>query len=131
MAAKLRAAVAARRDADFVVIARTDARGVTGFEDAVRRARLYLDAGADAIFPEGLESADEFARFAQEVPAALLANMTEFGRSPLLDVATLGAMGYRLVLFPLTAFRSAMKAAEETLADLTELATNGRRCRGC
>jgi methylisocitrate lyase len=118
MAAKLRAAVAARRDADFVVIARTDARGVTGFEDAVRRARLYLDAGADAIFPEGLESADEFARFATEVPAVLLANMTEFGRSPLLDVATLGEMGYRLVLFPLTAFRSAMKAAEETLADL-------------
>jgi methylisocitrate lyase len=118
MAAKLRAAVAARRDADFVVIARTDARGVTGYEDAVRRARLYLDAGADAIFPEGLESADEFAQFAKEVPAVLLANMTEFGRSPLLDVNTLGQMGYRLVLFPLTAFRTAMKAAEETLADL-------------
>jgi methylisocitrate lyase len=118
MGAKIRAAVAARRDADFVIIARTDARGVSGFEDAVRRARLYLEAGADAIFPEGLESADEFARFAREVPAVLLANMTEFGRSPLLDVKTLGTMGYRLVLFPLTAFRSAMKAAEETLADV-------------
>jgi methylisocitrate lyase len=118
MAAKLRAAVAARRDPDFVVIARTDARGVTGFDDAVRRAKFYLEAGADAIFPEGLESADEFARFAREVPAVLLANMTEFGRSPLLDVAALGAMGYRLVLFPLTAFRSAMKAAAETLEDL-------------
>ncbi|HVK18646.1 MAG TPA: methylisocitrate lyase [Fimbriiglobus sp.] len=118
MVAKLRAAVAARRDADFVVIARTDARGVSGFEDAVRRARLYLEAGADAIFPEGLESADEFARFAREVPAVLLANMTEFGRSPLLDVAALGEMGYRLVLFPLTAFRAAMRAAEETLTDL-------------
>ncbi len=118
MAAKLRAAVAARRDADFVIIARTDARGVNGFDDAVRRARLYLGAGADVVFPEGLESADEFARFAREVPAPLLANMTEFGRSPLLDVATLGQMGYRLVLFPLTAFRAAMKAAEETLADL-------------
>ncbi len=115
MAEKLRAAVAARRDSDFVLIARTDARGVYGFDDAVRRAKLYLDAGADAIFPEGLESADEFARFAGEVSAPLLANMTEFGRSPLLDVATLGAMGYRLILFPLTAFRSAMKAAEETL----------------
>jgi methylisocitrate lyase len=118
MVAKLRAAVAARLDPAFVIIARTDARGVTGFDDAVRRARLYLEAGADAIFPEGLESADEFARFAKEVPAVLLANMTEFGRSPLLDVATLGAMGYRLVLFPLTAFRAAMKAAEETMADL-------------
>src|SRR5262249_39475216 len=118
MAAKLRAAVAARRDADFVVIARTDARGVTGFDDAVRRAGLYLEAGADVIFPEGLESADEFARFAREVPAPLLANMTEFGRSPLLDVATLGQMGYRLVLFPLTAFRAAVEAAEATLAGL-------------
>jgi len=77
-----------------------------------------LKAGADAIFPEALESADEFARFAKEVPATLLANMTEFGKSPNLDVKTLGQLGYRLVLFPLTAFRSAMKAAWETLADL-------------
>jgi methylisocitrate lyase len=121
MAAKLRAAVAARRDPDFVVIARTDARGVSGFEDAVRRARLYLNAGADAIFPEAMETADEFARFAREVPGTLLANMTEFGRSPNLDAATLGAMGYRLVLFPLTAFRVAMKAAEEVLAQLIEV----------
>ncbi|MDB5307452.1 MAG: prpB [Gemmataceae bacterium] len=118
MAAKIRAAVAARHDPDFVVIARTDARGVTGFADAVRRAQLYLAAGADGIFPEALETADEFARFAKEVPAPLLANMTEFGRSPALDVATLGALGYRLILFPLTAFRVAMKAAEETLAEL-------------
>src|SRR6185369_6440959 len=64
MAAKLRAAVAARRDRDFVIIARTDARGVNGFDDAVRRARLYLQAGADAIFPEALENAGEFAAFA-------------------------------------------------------------------
>src|SRR6267378_706428 len=84
-AAKIRAAVAARSDPDFVIIARTDARGVAGFDDAVRRARLYLEAGADAIFPEALESADEFAAFAREVKAPLLANMTEFGRSPNLD----------------------------------------------
>jgi methylisocitrate lyase len=115
MAEKLRAAVAARRNPDFVLMARTDARGVNGFDDAVRRAKLYREAGADAIFPEGLESADEFARFAREVSAPLLANVTEFGRSPLLDVATLGAMGYRLILFPLTVFRSAMKSAETTL----------------
>ncbi|MBX9581212.1 MAG: methylisocitrate lyase [Gemmataceae bacterium] len=118
MAAKVRAAVAARRDPDFVILARTDARGVNGFDDAVRRARLYLDAGADGIFPEALESADELAEFARQVPGVLLANMTEFGRSPSLDVPTLGAMGYRLVLFPLTAFRVAMKAAEDTLAAL-------------
>lgn len=118
MAAKIRAAVAARRDPSFVVIARTDARGVTGYADAVARARLYTEAGADAIFPEALESADEFARFAADVPVPLLANMTEFGRGPLLDVPTLGAMGYKMVLFPLTAFRAAMRAAEDTLRDL-------------
>jgi methylisocitrate lyase len=113
MTAKIRAAVAARRDPHFVIMARTDARGVTGFDDAVRRAKLYLEAGADAIFPEALETADEFAEFAREVRAPLLANMTEFGKSPNLDVAALGAMGYAMVLFPLTAFRVAMKAAEE------------------
>src|SRR5262249_13123136 len=82
MAAKIRAAAAARRDPDFVIIARTDARGVMGFDDAVGRARLYLAAGADAIFPEALESAEEFGAFAKAVPAPLLANNTEFGRSP-------------------------------------------------
>src|SRR6266850_226665 len=77
MIAKLRAAAAARTDQDFVIMARTDARGVTGFDDAVRRAKLYLAAGADAIFPEALENADEFRTFAQAVPAPLLANNTE------------------------------------------------------
>jgi methylisocitrate lyase len=120
MAAKLRAAVRARCDADFVIIARTDARGVTGFEDAVRRAQLYLQAGADAIFPEALENADEFAAFAQAVQAPLLANMTEFGRSPNLDFSTLAALGYRLILYPLTTFRVAMRAAEDTLAELLQ-----------
>lgn len=120
MAAKLRAAVAARQDPDFVIIARTDARGVTSFDDAVRRARLYLEAGADAIFPEALENADEFARFARAVPAPLLANMTEFGKSPILDFAMLAGMGYRMVLYPLTAFRSSLRAAQQTLAELLE-----------
>jgi methylisocitrate lyase len=118
MAAKIRAAAAARRDPDFVLIARTDARGVNGFDDAVRRAKLYVAAGADAVFPEALESAEEFAAFAKAVDTPLLANMTEFGRGPLLDAATLGGMGYKLILFPLTAFRAAMKAAEDTLRDL-------------
>ncbi len=123
MAAKIRAAVAARRDPDFVIVARTDARGVNGFDDAVKRARLYLDAGANAIFPEALQSPAEFADFARAVPCPLLANMTEFGRSPSLDVKTLGELGYRMVLFPLTAFRVAMKAAEETLRNLLETGT--------
>ena len=120
MAAKLRAALRARRDPDFVIIARTDARGVTGFDDAVRRARLYREAGADAIFPEALESADEFAAFAQAVQAPLLANMTEFGRSPNLDFSTLSTMGYRLILYPVTIFRVALRAAQETLVDILQ-----------
>jgi methylisocitrate lyase len=119
MAAKVRAAAAARRDDDFVIIARTDARGVTGLDDAVERARLYLEAGADVIFPEALESPEEFEAFADEFPdTPLLANMTEFGRGPLLDFAELAATGYRLVLYPVTALRAALRAAEAVLADL-------------
>jgi methylisocitrate lyase len=118
MVAKVRAAVGARRDSDFVVVARTDARGVTGFDDAVRRALLYLEAGADVIFPEALESAEEFLAFSQAVPAPLLANMTEFGKGPSLDVATLSSMGYRMVIYPVTALRAALKAAEQTFADI-------------
>jgi methylisocitrate lyase len=118
MVAKLRAATASRADPDFVLIARTDARGVTGFDDAVRRARLYLEAGADAIFPEALESAVEFAAFAAAVQAPLLANMTEFGRSPNLDFSTLAEMGYRMVLYPVTALRAALRAAQDTLAEI-------------
>jgi len=121
MAAKLRAAVAARRDRDFVIIARTDARGVHGMAEAIRRAKMYLDAGADAIFPEALESPDEFAEFARAVAAPLLANNTEFGRSPNLTVESFGALGYCMVLFPLTAFRAALKSAHDTLADLKTL----------
>ncbi len=123
MVAKVRAAVAARVDPDFVVVARTDARSVEGFNAAVERARAYLDAGADMIFPEALESAAEFAAFARAVPAPLVANMTEFGRGPLLDFDELAAMGYRAALYPLTAFRSAMKAAEATLKALKETGT--------
>jgi methylisocitrate lyase len=120
MAAKLRAADAARRDPDFLLIARTDARGVTGFADAVERALLYRAAGADAVFPEALESAEEFAAFAREVPGPLLANMTEFGKSPLLDFRHLADLGYRLVLYPVSALRVAVKAVEAFLTDLKQ-----------
>lgn len=119
MAAKIRAAARARRDPNFVIMARTDARGVTGFDDAVRRAKMYSEAGADAIFPEALQCEEEFARFAREIPAPLLANNTEFGKSPNLDVQRFAELGYRMVLFPLTAFRAALKAAELTLADIS------------
>lgn len=120
MAAKIRAAVAVRRDPHFVLIARTDARGVTDFEDAVRRARLYLEAGADAVFPEALESADEFRAFAQQIQAPLLANNTEFGRSPSLDFADWVALGYRMVLYPVTTFRAAALAAQKVMADIMQ-----------
>ncbi|HTU22884.1 MAG TPA: methylisocitrate lyase [Gemmataceae bacterium] len=119
VAAKVRAAVSSRHDADFVIIARTDARGVSGFDEAVRRARLYVEAGADAIFPEALESREEFAAFAQALaPVPLLANMTEFGRSPSLDFAELVELGYRLVLYPVSTLRAALRAAQTVLGDI-------------
>jgi methylisocitrate lyase len=121
MAAKLRAAAAARRDRDIVLIARTDARGVTGFDDAVRRARLYVEAGADAVFPEALENAEEFATFARALAGVpLLANMTEFGKGPLLEFGDLAAMGYRMVLYPVTTLRVALKAAQAVLEELRD-----------
>ena len=118
MTEKLRSAVQARQDNDFLIVARTDARAVEGFDATVRRAESYLKAGADAVFPEALESAKEFREFARRVRAPLLANMTEFGRSPLLSARQLAAMGYRMVIFPMTAFRVSMHAAENCLRDL-------------
>jgi methylisocitrate lyase len=118
MTAKIRAAAAARSDPDFLLVARTDARAVEGLDGAIARARAYLDAGVDGVFPEALESAREFREFAKAVPAPLMANMTEFGRSPLLSVRQLAAAGYRMVLFPLTAFRVSMHATAKCLRDL-------------
>jgi methylisocitrate lyase len=116
MVRKLRAAIAARDDAAFVLIARTDARGVEGFDAAVDRARRYVEAGADMIFPEALESPAEFERFAQALPGVpLLANMTEFGKSPLLERAELAQMGYRLVLYPVSGLRAALAATRGVL----------------
>ena len=123
MVGKIRMAVRARRDKDFLLVARTDARAVEGLDAAVRRAQTYLKAGADAIFPEALESAAEFREFARHVRAPLLANMTEFGRGPLLTVRQLATMGYRMVIFPMTAFRVSMRSAEKCLADLQRRGT--------
>ena len=123
MAAKIRAAVSARRDRDFVIVARTDAAIVEGFDAAVGRAKDYLAAGADMIFPEALETAEQFARFAREVKAPLVANMTEFGRSPLIPFDELAAMGFTAAIYPLSAFRAAMNAAGEVLKTLREQGT--------
>ena len=121
MCEKLAAAASAKPDADFLLIARTDARAVEGFDAAVSRAKAYLEAGADAIFPEAMRDAEEFRRFAEALDAPrvpLLANMTEFGQGPLLSVDELAAMGYRMVIFPQTAFRVANRAAGDALATL-------------
>src|SRR6202171_3164312 len=97
MVGKIKAAVAARRDPNFMIIARTDARAVEDFKAAVKRSEKYLAAGADAIFPEALQSAEEFRDFAKAIKAPLLANMTEFGKSPLLSFEDLVEVGYRMV----------------------------------
>lgn len=117
---KIAAAAAAKPFGDFLLIARTDARGVTGYDDAVSRAQQYLEAGADAIFPEALASEEEFRRFARDVDSLLLANMTEFGASPAFTVEALSAMGYHLVIFPVTLQRAAMRAMQLVLAEIRE-----------
>jgi len=123
MVGKIRAALTARRDPDFLIIGRTDARAVEDFDGTVKRARSYVEAGADGIFPEALQSAEEFKAFAREVKAPLLANMTEFGKSPLLSFQELSEFGYRMVIFPMSAFRVSMKASEEFLRDLKQMGT--------
>lgn len=120
---KISAAAAARRDADFLLIARTDARAVESFDQAVERAKSYLAAGADAIFPEALQGREEFRDFARAVDAPLLANMTEFGKSPLLSLEELTDLGYRMVIYPQTAFRVSMFAAGQMLRDLKKTGT--------
>src|ERR1043166_6527211 len=118
MKEKIAAAAAAKRDKDFLLIARTDARAVENFAKAVERAQAYVSAGADAIFPEALQTEQEFRDFAKEVKAPLLANMTEFGKSPLLSFSQLAELGYRLVIYPQTAFRVSMFAAAQMLRHL-------------
>ena len=114
MAAKVAAARRARRH--LYVIARTDAAASEGMDGAVARAQLYLDAGADAIFPEAMTSAEMFREFARRVKAPLLANMTEFGRTPFFTAAEFQAMGYAMVIWPVSSMRVASRAQEELYA---------------
>lgn len=123
MAAKIRAAVKARQDPNFLLIARTDAREGEGLDAAIERARRYIDAGADAVFPEALRDAGEFSAFRQALSVPLLANMTEFGKSPLLSIAELKELGYDMVIYPVTSLRLAMKAVEDGLRELSEAGT--------
>lgn len=115
---KIRAAAEAKSTPDFVLIARTDARGVEGYDEAVRRAKRYLEAGADAIFPEALTTEEELRRFARDVGGNLLGNMTEFGKTPYFSVDQFQDMGYNLVIFPVTLQRTAMHAMAQVLAEL-------------
>ena len=123
MLEKIKAAVAARGDPDFLIIARTDARAIEDFKGATKRALKYAEAGADAVFPEALQSAEEFRDFAREIKTPLLANMTEFGKSPLVSFNELADFGYRMVIYPMSAFRVSMKASERFLGDLMKYGT--------
>jgi len=117
-------------DGNFIICARTDAAGVTSIDDAIDRATAYVDAGADMIFPEGLHTQADFARFAEEMrklrgPAPsggpfMLANMTEFGKTPYMTVSEFEKMGYHCVIFPVSTFRSAMGGVKRLLESLNE-----------
>jgi methylisocitrate lyase len=123
MVRRLRAAVAARRDPNFVVCARTDAAAIEGLPAAIDRARCYADAGADLIFTEALADAGEFERFRAAVDIPLLANMTEFGKSPLLNVQQLTDIGYNAVIYTVTTLRLAMFAVEAGLREIDSAGT--------
>ena len=110
MCDRLKAAVDGRTDSSFVIMARTDAHAVEGQKAALERAQAYVEAGADMIFAEALTSLAEYREFCARVPVPVLANITEFGQTPLFGTAELGAAGVRLVLYPLSAFRAAAKA---------------------
>ncbi|RRQ82551.1 methylisocitrate lyase [Streptomyces griseofuscus] len=118
MTRRIRAAVDARRDPDFLLMARTDARAIEGLDAAIDRAKAYVDAGADAIFPEALAAEREFEAFRAAVEVPLLANMTEFGKSRLLEARTLENLGYDIALYPVTLLRLAMGAVEDGLRAL-------------
>jgi methylisocitrate lyase len=116
MADRIRAAVDARADDGFVVMARTDAHAVEGQRAAIDRAAAYVDAGADMIFAEALTTLEEYREFTRALRVPVLANITEFGRTPLFTTTELGGAGVRLVLYPLSAFRAMSRAAEQVYA---------------
>lgn len=109
---------AARRE--LMIIARTDAAAVEGLDSAIKRARAYAEAGADMIFPEALQNREDFIEFRRKVKLPLMANMTEFGKTPYMRASDFEEMGYNVVIFPVTAFRAMMKAVERTFKRLKE-----------
>jgi methylisocitrate lyase len=123
MVKRLRAAVAARRDPNFIICARTDAAGIEGIPAAINRAKAYADAGADLIFTEALHTPAEFEQFRDAVDTPLLANMTEFGKSELLTASQLSDIGYNVVIYPVTTLRLAMHAVEVGLREISSAGT--------
>ena len=124
MAEKIRAAAAARGDSDFLIIARTDARTEHGIDEAIRRGRLYEEAGAGIIFIESLETVAEMKRVNREIRKPTIANMVEGGRTPFLPARELQEIGYSAVIFPITTLYAAAKAVYDVLADLRENGTS-------
>ncbi len=117
--------LSAEREAkgELLIIARTDARGAEGMDSAIQRAREYERAGADMVFPEALQTREEFAEFRRKLDVPLLANMTEFGKTPYMSAAEFQKLGYNVVIFPVTAFRAMMKAVESALGELKRKGT--------
>ena len=118
MQKKIQTALKARRDPDFLIVARTDARGVEGMESAIKRAKAYIEAGAEALFPEALKTPAEFRQFRSAVDGPLIANMTEFGQSELLSFTQLESMAYNIILYPVTLWRLALKAVKDGLEQI-------------
>ncbi len=123
MIKRIRAAVTARRDPNFIICARTDAAGIEGIPAAIERAKAYADAGADLIFTEALHTPADFEQFRAAVETPLLANMTEFGKSELLTAAQLSDIGYNIVIYPVTTLRIAMGAVERGLREIDSTGT--------
>ena len=120
MVEKIKFAVDSKQDKEFILVARTDARGTDSLSVAIDRGCAYREAGADMVFPEGLRSEDEFNTFAEECPGLLLANMTEFGKTPHLTAKQFESLGYNLVIYPVTMQRVAMGAIIRSLSLLHE-----------
>lgn len=120
MIKKIKAAEKGKTDQNFLLIARTDARASEGLDKAIDRAKAYVDAGAEMIFPEALQNQGEFEKFRKALSVPLLANMTEFGKSQLLSTKELEGLGYNLVIYPVTTLRLAMKSVEEGLTHIRD-----------
>jgi 2-methylisocitrate lyase-like PEP mutase family enzyme len=124
MVSKIKAAVDARTNKDFKIIARTDARSVLGLEEAIRRGKLYKEAGADIIFVESPYSVEEFKRIAQEIDAPLLANMAEGAKSPMLSAKELEELGYKIVIYPIGMLLASVRAMMNMAREIKEKGTN-------